>query len=452
MSFRKQLMLGIGVLIAVMMFCASMSLLTLWASSEDVTDATSRMLDEMEVGQRIAVGATRLVAASRGYLLTGDRRDRANVDAIERELDRVLDELQATGNPTVIAESAAVRIEVEQYSRAVARVAARRRGVTEANQIERLVERGIAPSRKTLREAVARLTTSERGRLQQFAEQAGHRVRVAGTILVVGCAAGALLGVILAFAVSRRLSGAYAREQEAARSAEQAASARKELLEMVSHDLRSPLQSISLGIDVLRAKHGELPQLATIGHATDRVQKLVEDLLDASQAETTGLELVRSRLAAHTLLELTEELFASRAAKARVRIRLDACPDDAIVVDRDRILQVLSNLVANALSFTPANGEIALAAARVGRAMRFTVKDTGPGIAEGERARLFDAFAQGREGARSKRSRRGSIGLGLYIARNLVRAHGGRIGVDSAPGQGSTFWFEVPVEAAGSPV
>lgn len=446
MTFRRQLIVGIGALIGVMLFCAAMSIATLWTSSEEVTEATARMIDETEVGQRISVGATRLVAASRGYLLTGDERDGIAVAAIERELENVLDELYATGNPIVLAESASVRVAVKQYARAVEQAAVRRRATTDAREIEWLVEQSIAPSRQAVRDAVRRLTYSERFRLHRLSEESGHRLRVTGAILVGGCSAGAVIGLVLAFAVSRRLSGAYAREHEAARAAEQAAAARKEVLEMVSHDLRSPLQSITLGIDVLRARHGELPQLTTIEHAAEHVQRLVEDLLDASQAETTGLGLECSQVPARALLEATEELFASRAAQAEVNIRLGACSDDVITVDRSRILQVLANLVANALSFTPRGGEIVLAATRGERAIKFTVKDTGPGIAEADRARLFDAFEQGREGRRGKQTRRGSVGLGLYIARNLVRAHGGRIDVDSTLGAGSTFWFELPLD------
>jgi signal transduction histidine kinase len=446
MSFRKQLIVGIGALIAVMVFCAAMSIMTLWASSEDAADETALILDEMEAGQRVAVDAARLVATSRGYLLTGDAQDAAAVEQIERDLDSTLDELLQTGNARVLAQSAAVRIAVQRYSIAIEQAAGQRTGKIETNQLEQLIEGRVAPIRAQLREAVRRLTFSERWRLHELSQRAGHRVRSAGAILVVGSGAGALSGIVLAVIVSHRLFGAYARGQEAQRSAEQAAAARKELLEMVSHDLRSPLQSITLGIDVLRGKHGELPQLTTIEHAAERVQTLVEDLLDASQAETTGLQLERNRLPARALLETTEELFASRAAKAGVQIRIGACGDDMISIDRDRMLQVLSNLVGNALSFTPRDGEIVLTATRVANRIRFAVRDTGPGIPDAERAHLFGAFEQGGEGRRGKRTRRGSVGLGLYIARNLVRAHGGRIGVDSTPGEGSTFWFELPLD------
>ncbi|HEU4612333.1 MAG TPA: HAMP domain-containing sensor histidine kinase, partial [Kofleriaceae bacterium] len=357
-----------------------------------------------------------------------------------------LDELARTGTVRVVAESAAVRIAVQRYAIAIEQAAAHRADEIETGQLEQLVEGKLAPVRQQLRQAVQGLTFSERWRLHEISQRADHHVRAAGVVLVVGSGAGALIGIVLAVIVSRRLFGAYARGQEAQRSAEQAAAARKELLEMVSHDLRSPLQSITLGIEVMRGKHGDLPQLTTIAHATERVQTLVEDLLVASQAETRGLQLERTQLSARAVLDATEELFASRAAKAGVRIRIDTCDEDVISIDRDRILQVLSNLVGNALSFTPRDGEIVLAATRVANRIRFAVRDTGPGIPEAEQAHLFDAFEQGGAGRRGKRTRRGSVGLGLYIARNLVRAQGGRIGVDSTPGEGSTFWFELPLE------
>lgn len=448
MSVRKQLIVGIGAVIAVMLFCAAMSVVTLWESSEDVVDATALVLDEMDAGQRIALDAERLVATSRGYLLTGEPRYAEAVTEVQRALAASLDELLRTGNPVVMAESMTVRIAVQQYAIAVEHAAAERTTTSEVAELVQLMEGRLEAVRGRLRDAVHRLTFSERWRLHEVSERAGNHVRAGGTILVIVSGAGALIGIVLAVIVSRRLFGAYSRGEEAKHSAEQAAAARKELLDMVSHDLRSPLQSITLGIEVLRGKHGELPQLGTIQHAAERVHKLVNDLLDASQAETTGLVLERTCVPARALLEATEELFANRAAKVSVRIRIDACADEDLSVDRDRILQVLSNLVANALAFTPAGGEITLAAIPVARSIRFTVKDTGPGISEEERARLFGAFAQGREGRRGKRTRRGSVGLGLYIATSLVRAHGGRIGVDSAPGAGSTFWFELPRDEA----
>jgi signal transduction histidine kinase len=430
-----------------MLFCATMSMVALWASSHDASDATAELLEEVEAGQQIAVDAERLVAVSRGYLLSGDIRHARNVMFVRRELERVLDTLDDRLIPEVLAEIIAVRAAVEGYVSEVTAVSALRSEGASATEIERLFEERIGPSRQLLRTAVDGLTRSERSRVHDLADRTGKRVRIAGGVLVVGSAVGTLIGILLAIIVARRLSGEFERGRLAAQRAMEAARARKDLLEMVSHDLRSPLQAIMLGLDVIGAKHRDLPHLKTVEHAAERVHKLVEDLLDASRAETKGLQLDRRRWAPRVLLDMTHELFAARAEKAGVRLELEDGAEDAVTVDRERILQVLTNLVANALSFTPPNGTISLSATKIARFMRFSVRDSGPGIAAEDRARLFGAFEQGADDQASRRKRRGSIGLGLYIATNLVRAHGGRIGVDSVVGQGSTFWFEVPLSA-----
>jgi signal transduction histidine kinase len=108
-------------------------------------------------------------------------------------------------------------------------------------------------------------------------------------------------------------------------------------------------------------------------------------------------------------------------------------------VDRERILQILANLVGNAIKSTRAGGEIVVRATRDGDRVRFAVSDMGPGIPDAEQARVFEPYRPG-----SAAPHRGSMGLGLDISKKLVEAHGGRIGVHRAAEQGSTFWFELP--------
>lgn len=150
-------------------------------------------------------------------------------------------------------------------------------------------------------------------------------------------------------------------------------------------------------------------------------------MLDRSAHDLAGL-----------LAELTD-LFAERAAKNGIRLRTQA-PSEAVTaeVDSDRLLQVLSNLVGNAVRFTPRGGEICVGVERDEDVLCFWVKDTGPGIEPGELKFLFERHWQ------SNRARGDGLGLGLFIARNIVALHGGRIWVESTPGQGSTFFFTVP--------
>jgi signal transduction histidine kinase len=135
-------------------------------------------------------------------------------------------------------------------------------------------------------------------------------------------------------------------------------------------------------------------------------------------------------------------LFHARAAEAGVELTATGAPGAEVTADRERVVQVLSNLIANALRFTPRGGRIAMTAEHDGPRVRFEVSDTGPGIAEDQIPRLFERYWQGRS------PHRGSLGLGLYICKQLVAAHGGDIGVRSRLGDGSTFWFTVPAVGA----
>jgi signal transduction histidine kinase len=127
---------------------------------------------------------------------------------------------------------------------------------------------------------------------------------------------------------------------------------------------------------------------------------------------------------------------------ASVEIRLDAAePLPEVFVDRHRVLQVFENLIGNALKFTPAGGRITVGAVAQSGAVLCYVRDTGPGIPAEAQPHLFDRFWQAR---RSGAQRRSGAGLGLAIVRGIVEAHGGRIWVESAPGEGSTFYFTLP--------
>ena len=214
---------------------------------------------------------------------------------------------------------------------------------------------------------------------------------------------------------------------------------RKELLDVVSHDLRSPLGAIVLGLELLREEHGEARYVSVISHSAERMQRLVNDLLDASKAEVAQLELERSPCAPGAIVDSVVEQFADLANAAGVRVRGECAVEGTIDVDRARIIQILANLVGNAIKFTKSGDEIVVSATRAGDRVTFGVTDMGPGIPDAEQAGVFEAYRQG-----SQTSHRGGVGLGLYICKKLVEAHGGRIGVRSAAGKGSTFWFELP--------
>ena len=449
MSFRKQLIIGIGALIAVMMFCAVLSVMTVWKTSENAEQTALRLFSELSEDHRIRVGGERLIAASRLYLVTGNETVHAKIFRLEARFLRDLARLRSRSQSAIVAMHTGIAGETaRQYADAVLEVAKLREPHVGADWDKDLYTEHVAPRRDAFRFAIDGLGRADRIRLSNMAASSGHDVRVRGVLVVVGCTIGVAIGLALAAIVSRRLSGAYLRGQRAMLDARATAIARKEVLDMVSHDLRSPLYSILLGLELVQIEYGDLDHLEMIQRSARHMQTLVEDLLAASQSETKGLKLDRQPTSVRALLENMVALHAQRGVSAGVQLRITNLADATIDVDRDRVQQILSNLIGNAIAFTPAGGEVILAAfPRDEDWCRFEVRDTGPGIPPSERAALFEAFRQGTASVASSGGRRGSVGLGLYIARSLVHAHGGRIGVESESGEGSCFWFELPRRA-----
>ena len=185
------------------------------------------------------------------------------------------------------------------------------------------------------------------------------------------------------------------------------------------------------------------PETLDVVHAEAlQLGRLVSDLQDLAQADAAQLALDPQPCDLRGLLETQVAGFALQAAGKGVRLALAASPDlPHARVDEQRIAQVVHNLVANALRYTPAGGEIRLSAQAEGGAVRVEVADTGPGIAPEHLERVFDRFYRV-DPSRARQT--GGTGLGLTIAKRLVEAHGGRIGASSVPGQGSRFWFVLP--------
>ncbi len=241
---------------------------------------------------------------------------------------------------------------------------------------------------------------------------------------------------------------AYERERAARAEAEGARRAREELLAFVAHDLKNPLGMVVLAAGSLHRRapvgdYGESVQRGAnnILYAASRMERLVRDLLDAASIEAGHLSL--SRDAAVDVGALVEDVMRLQIPYAEEKgITLTRVIDDQIhaEVDRDRITQVITNLASNALKFTPRGGEVTVRLERVAAALTVHVEDSGPGIAPDELPGLFARFGSGRRpGAET--------GLGLFIAKGIVDAHGGRIDVLTEIAKGSVFSVTLPIAA-----
>jgi PAS domain S-box-containing protein len=233
------------------------------------------------------------------------------------------------------------------------------------------------------------------------------------------------------------------------RSAKRATKARDDMLGIVAHDLRNPLQLIATHSAILH-RTGSDPVRETadgISDAVGRMTRMIKDLLDVTSLDAGQLSLKRERINVSDLISDSIEAHEPIASAASLLIGSEAAVNlPAVWADRDRILQVLQNLIGNAMKFTKAGGRIVLNAQPGNGEIVFSVSDTGAGIPADALPHVFDRFWQAEKG-----SRRGA-GLGLAIVKGIVEAHGGRVWVRSAVGQGSTFYFAVPTaEGARAP-
>jgi signal transduction histidine kinase len=300
-------------------------------------------------------------------------------------------------------------------------------------------ERDLQPRRDALEADLDAFLAGEEDALDDAFADAATLAGDAQIMIAIATALAIAIGFALWRVVRRRLTEQFVAVQRATDEANRAAAARKELLAVVSHDLRTPLSSILLGTGMLvESATGDAKRHASvIANAADRLRHLVDELVDMSRVEAGTIELACRPLDARETADVVVELLRDQATKRSILLAASGAPA-TVCADRERILQVLTNLVGNALRFAPPGGSVGIhVEPRDGR-VRFAVTDDGPGIAEAQLAHVFERHWQGRE-------RRGSgLGLGLYICKRLVEAHRGAIGVDSKLGAGSTFWFELP--------
>ena len=224
---------------------------------------------------------------------------------------------------------------------------------------------------------------------------------------------------------------------------------KNDLVATVAHEFRTPLTSLRMAIHLcvdgaagpLTEKQADL--LYAAREDCERLQGIVDDLLDLSRIQAGRIELHARPTSATSLLQQAVDTHRQVASDKTVELSVGAMTvDRPVLVDPDRVQLVLTNLVQNAIRHTPPGGRVELRAAAADGALRFLVSDSGPGIAEEHLSRLFERFS------RLPGAPPGGAGLGLYICREIVEAHGGHIGVESEVGQGSIFWFTLPLAEA----
>jgi signal transduction histidine kinase len=226
---------------------------------------------------------------------------------------------------------------------------------------------------------------------------------------------------------------------------------KQELVSMVSHDLRSPLMSVQVSLELIAS--GAIGELQArmgkeVNAASRNVKRLIElinDLLDIEKMEAGRLDMHITKQQVLPLIDSAIDSVSGTASKKGIFIQRPIF-DTTVDCDHQRFVQVLVNLLSNSIKFSPENGEIGIEVEDGEKAVKIKVRDDGPGIEQESIDKIFDRFQQAankQDVNETNRAKKGT-GLGLAICKAIVAGHDGQIGVDSEVGKGSTFWFTLP--------
>jgi signal transduction histidine kinase len=445
-GFRTKAIAGFGGMVAATIVVGLVSIFQARRSAEGATRAVRAEAQELLLTQRLRYRLERIVADGQGYLLFGDEELMSRVHEDWNDVVTTLQKLdERLSSPAARTQLRKVMQTSGAYRDIVERAMAER----EANHdIEALLrfEQRLRTHQEDLDAAVDQIWDEELRSLEDELSAVG-RSSNRGEFLVLGTALAALLlSLLLARIVVRELARLYEREAQAARRAQDALAARDDLLAIIAHDLRSPLSAILLRVALIRKRVDSglsgtdvYKQVDSLEGTARRMEYLIKSLLDASTIEAGRLSMAPAACEVPDILGTTFEMLEPLAALKSIHLNLKApLPPLTVWADRERVLQVLSNLVTNAIKFTPEGGAITLWADAVPGQVQFAVRDAGVGIAEDQRSHVFERYWKGEKGGRL------GAGLGLFIARGIVEASRGRIWFESRVDEGTTFFFTLP--------
>lgn len=444
MTFEAKTRLGyvfVAVLIAAGMGYAIQRMSTV--ADEQIAQLRSEE-NAVTLAERLRWSSELLVSSGRAYLISIDPGLFAEVRMAKSQFEDTLDLLRNhIATPTGDELLTDVQRAAANFTRMQEQLLdARRRGEDSAKLVTRFDTELVGKGR-ALDAALNRLIDHRVTALERLYDHAGtQRTRLVAWMygLLVGLV---LAGLAFATYFARLLGRSFRAERKATEAAQRAVATRDEVMAIVAHDLRNPLGAITMTATLLEEEADpsrSRERAATIANVAMRMEYLIKTMLDLATMEAGRFALMQTTTPVDELLAETAQLFRPLAKAKKVTLDSHAPPGLMVHADRERVLQVLSNLIGNALRFTPPGGHVKLTVKEQRDEARFAVADTGPGISGDKLPHVFERFwSDLTPGVKS-------TGLGLFIAKEIVSAHGGRIWVESSPGHGACFMFTLPLE------
>lgn len=394
--------------------------------------------------ERLRVLAERVVSNGRGFLITGEeaasQRMRESHTEFGDQLEKLADAESDTQADELISK---IKRADERHFSAISNVISLRKRNSNLKTLQSLFEKRVQPTRITLEEALAQFVNLKRIALDEGKTRSSDESHRNVALIIVTSSVAILLAVILAIILGRTLTRLYRESQRAIRM-------RDDFVAIVSHDLKNPLSSVLMNASLIEKVFADSSENSkriirrssgTIGSAARRMNELISGILELNKMEGGKLSIEVSECDFAALINEIEQIFESVAAAKSIRFSTQIEKNlPLIVCDRQRMFQVLSNLVGNALKFTPSSGDVTIRATVNTLDLCVTVSDSGPGIAASDLGQIFD------RGWQAKATARLGSGLGLSIAKGIIEAHGGRIEVKSTLGKGSSFYFTFPIQ------
>lgn len=389
--------------------------------------------------ERLRFLAEKKISMYRGYFLTHETTYLEDLPNQKKMFSDVVQKLKATASPLEKRDLDDLHDLSRDYDAANERVVERMKAGEKTSQIVTDLVHTVRPFRQAFEAKLTELVELESNELEMAQADSLHiSQRSFILITLISIIALGLAGV-LAFVLGRTLNRLY-------QSALRATRLREEVLSIVAHDLKNPITAIRMSVSLIKRSFSLqsddrrlIPVMDRIDRVTHQMQRLIEDLLIADKIESGHFSLNFNKENLGQLLADVVDSFKPLAEEKQIKFISHFSPNlGEIQCDRGRLMQVFSNLIGNAIKFTPADGSVYFETTACNGDVIFVVKDTGPGIPADQFPLLFERRWQ------AKTTSQKGNGLGLYIAKRIVQAHHGRISVKSEPGQETTFQIELP--------